>query len=943
MGMSSHTEFSSRYQDQPFRAVSLLWSFIESDFFTFAVPGTAFGLFGAQASSLLCDHDEPPISPLQILRRMPLILAFNVGNLLIVDLANQRTDRSVAEDKVNKPWRPIPQGKITIEQARRLLLAAIPVILALDYVLGVGKHGLMIAVLCWMYNDLGGSDEALVREMCNAVAYGLFNSGSLAVAVGRPGLSRLGLSWTLIISGVILTTMQVQDLKDQAGDQLRGRKTICLWVVAEHLLPYQDYSSESRPNRGPDTMNTSQETIPEKLTSQPTDVTAYAPGPSTPLEASEHPIRSAQRFYFSAIFLVFVPATIAAYFWLTWMYLVYPDRDDPAKFNRWDGSLVFYSWFLIGVFGLDWSRYGLVRAEAAMLRSSYWKASNTEDLLLHGDKSWSSPGGWLRYVKLLFSRSRKRGGEKGSRARVHDKLSLLLALLSILAFVALPLSGLSLETSDGFLYSKDAPMMICRTRELFNERQPGSSTGYYDGPTSAWEIGARPELPGLGILYTPEYLARKDFEESFAEVPNKFPLAGEGTARLRSSDLGTWRPFSSKCCSPPAFQKACPRRAFRLVARQTSPGSLYDSQDEGIFYHAPKTGLSFNVWGYGELGVQRVQQQFGNGLYNGSEPSSFAPDDIARPEGADFFEYVLWQVQLKTSYANELPAGVSFNTTMGTEGIRGLGHPVIQNSNGTFSLNQTFFQLRASRTNKTLTTYVGENDSHILGVPLNIAVSLAPPIGFRCRSVSVLGEASVNPRKSTFTSFEKSPPPPPNNEGRTLRFGNIAWTTLLKGGYYGLFTSTNSPPRLAVSNSYFYRSFVTPDMMQRSILQAYAMDALELMYDSNYGFRQAWENSNVTSARKGKVLTVGPVPPVFPAALFMAWAVGCVVLGVYYGFRKRSTDAMDGYSFVRIGVEVADRVRDDRDFWVAGRFQDSSSKTLRNLPGRIGDFRGQGR
>ncbi|KAM7203904.1 UbiA prenyltransferase family [Rhypophila sp. PSN 637] len=228
--MSSHTEISSRSQHHPFRAVSLLWSFIESDFVTFAVPSTAFGLFGALASSVLCDHDEPSILPLQILRRMPLLLAFNVGNLLIVDLANQRIDGSVAEDKVNKPWRPIPQGKITTEQTRRVLLATIPVILALDYLLGVGKHGLMIAVLCWMYNDLGGSDEALVREMCNAVAYGLFNSGSLAVAVRRPGLSPLGLAWTLVISGVILTTMQVQDLKDQAGDQLRGRKTICLWV-----------------------------------------------------------------------------------------------------------------------------------------------------------------------------------------------------------------------------------------------------------------------------------------------------------------------------------------------------------------------------------------------------------------------------------------------------------------------------------------------------------------------------------------------------------------------------------------------------------------------------------------------------------------------------------------------------------------------------------------
>ncbi|KAM7210981.1 hypothetical protein V8F06_013637 [Rhypophila decipiens] len=712
--------------------------------------------------------------------------------------------------------------------------------------------------------------------------------------------------------------------------------------VAEHLLPYQDYSSAGRSNPGHDTMNnTSQETIPEKLTSQPTDITTYAPGP--PL--SEHPVRAARRFYFSAIFLIFVPATITAYFWLTWMYLVYHERDDPAKFNRWDGSLVFYSWFLIGVFGLDWSRYGLVRAEAAMLQSAYWKASNTADLLLHGDKSWSSPGGWLRYCKMFFLR-RKRGGEKVSRPGAHDRLWLLLAFLSILAFVALPLSGLSLETSDGWLYCRDVPKMIGRLWENFNERQPGDSYGYYDAATSGWAIGARPELPGLGILYTPQYLDRSDFESSFGSVPNRFPLTGEGFPEMfvaPQAETPVWgKVFGMRVgynCSEVhdvSELTILNKKASMFPNPSCGIGACLDDFHEGrIYYHGPKTQITANIWGYGELGV------LGNGLYNGSEPSSFAPEDIARPEGADIIEYVLWQVKLNDTYPNQIPAGVSFNGTIGTEGIRGLGHPVIEHANGTFSLNETFFQLKDSSTNQTLTNYVERNSLYNnVGLPsLQIARSLAPPIGFRCRSISTLGEAAVDPRKSTFSSFEQSPPPPVIDETNTPRFGHIARSVLVKGGYFGLFTSTNSPPRIAISNSYFYRNFVTPDMMKRSILQAYAIDALELMYDSNYGFQQAWENPNVTSARKGKVLTVGPVPPAFPAALFMAWAIGCVVLGLYYGFRKRSTDAMDGYSFVRIGVEVADQVRDNKDFWAADRYGDS--KTLRNLPGGVGDFREQ--
>lgn len=93
------------------------------------------------------------------------------------------------------------------------MLLIIPAALTLDYILGPWKQGVFIMILTWLYNDLGGGDEAFVRELIIAVAYGMFNSGSLLVAIGTGNsLSLLGVVWTVIISGVILTTMQVQDL-----------------------------------------------------------------------------------------------------------------------------------------------------------------------------------------------------------------------------------------------------------------------------------------------------------------------------------------------------------------------------------------------------------------------------------------------------------------------------------------------------------------------------------------------------------------------------------------------------------------------------------------------------------------------------------------------------------------------------------------------------------
>ncbi|KAF7531606.1 hypothetical protein G7054_g8693 [Neopestalotiopsis clavispora] len=212
--------------------IHLLWEFIESDFLTFAVPNTAFGIFGAFAPALLMDEASSSTFTIKLaMQRLPLVLAYNVGNLLVFDLANQRSPASVVEDRINKSWRPIPQGKITTDQTRLLMLVVIPSVLLVNYILGAWQHGVFILVLTWMYNDLQGGDEPFLREVIIAIAYGLFNAGSLLIAVG-PGssLGSLGRTWTAVVSGVILSTMQVQDLKDQKGDKTRGRKTIALFL-----------------------------------------------------------------------------------------------------------------------------------------------------------------------------------------------------------------------------------------------------------------------------------------------------------------------------------------------------------------------------------------------------------------------------------------------------------------------------------------------------------------------------------------------------------------------------------------------------------------------------------------------------------------------------------------------------------------------------------------
>ncbi|KAI0412611.1 UbiA prenyltransferase family [Xylaria grammica] len=209
-----------------FQGFYIIWRFTESDIFTFAIPNTVFGLLGAMAGPRLLEGPQPPF--IDVLRRGPSVLFFNFYSLLLFDLANQRSPESVEEDRVNKPWRPIPSGEITSEETRDALLFTALAALGMNYVLGVWSEGLLVQALSYYYNELNGGN-GLLRDVIIAVSYGLANQTSLHLASGPENtMSPQGRVWTVVISTIVLTTMHVQDLKDQGGDSKRRRKTLPL-------------------------------------------------------------------------------------------------------------------------------------------------------------------------------------------------------------------------------------------------------------------------------------------------------------------------------------------------------------------------------------------------------------------------------------------------------------------------------------------------------------------------------------------------------------------------------------------------------------------------------------------------------------------------------------------------------------------------------------------
>lgn len=215
--------------------------FTFSDLKTMVLPETAFGIFSALAPRLTTNGDPKVFD---ILSRLPQTILWVWMNLLLFNIANQRLPDSIVEDRINKPWRAIPAGRLTPKEARRLLLVVIPLVFIGSLFLGGTAETVILVALTWIYNDLGGADEVyFVRNAVNAFGLMGYSSGSMNVAAG--GVHHLtpdAYKWIALVGGVVFSTISMQDLPDIKGDAIRGRRTSPLvmgdsWTRWEIAIP----------------------------------------------------------------------------------------------------------------------------------------------------------------------------------------------------------------------------------------------------------------------------------------------------------------------------------------------------------------------------------------------------------------------------------------------------------------------------------------------------------------------------------------------------------------------------------------------------------------------------------------------------------------------------------------------------------------------------------
>lgn len=124
---------------------------------------------------------------------------------------NQYGQDDLEEDRKNKPWRPVPAGRLTIDETKRLMLASyVAAILASAY-LGSLPECLAIILQGWIYNEFGAANDSYVaRNILNATGYMTFAAGAAEVARIQSGTTmQQGASlWFVLLGAVIATTIQ---------------------------------------------------------------------------------------------------------------------------------------------------------------------------------------------------------------------------------------------------------------------------------------------------------------------------------------------------------------------------------------------------------------------------------------------------------------------------------------------------------------------------------------------------------------------------------------------------------------------------------------------------------------------------------------------------------------------------------------------------------------
>jgi 4-hydroxybenzoate polyprenyltransferase len=143
-------------------------------------------------------------------------------------ISNQRHPSSIAEDSINKPWRPLPSGRITPHATTVVLIITSLLGLLLSCYIGGLTPYLVQLAGTYVYNDLGGGNgHSFFRDLLNAIGLTSWMFGCMDVARGPSSkFSEYELNTSVLLVAAVVSTIAIQDFRDLEGDRKCGRHTL---------------------------------------------------------------------------------------------------------------------------------------------------------------------------------------------------------------------------------------------------------------------------------------------------------------------------------------------------------------------------------------------------------------------------------------------------------------------------------------------------------------------------------------------------------------------------------------------------------------------------------------------------------------------------------------------------------------------------------------------
>ena len=118
------------------------------------------------------------ISPMRAI----LVPLWVLIHLFMIDIANQSL--SLDEDKLNKPWRPLPSGRITISTSTSISKAMNLICPLVSWFLGGRELMILSIIFCglsYSYNHLLLGDHYIWKNILNGFGYAVLEAGATTV------------------------------------------------------------------------------------------------------------------------------------------------------------------------------------------------------------------------------------------------------------------------------------------------------------------------------------------------------------------------------------------------------------------------------------------------------------------------------------------------------------------------------------------------------------------------------------------------------------------------------------------------------------------------------------------------------------------------------------------------------------------------------------------